>query len=446
MAWLKTAELIEVVVNNPGKSKSGTCALCETLDGQPVSEVGRGPFHPNCFVADMEVFTDAGWKLWPDVSGQELFLSVDLDTGNAEWVKAKKLISVDYHGPVHRFKSHNVDFAVSPNHTHVVKFNVMRTKSGKLKGRKNAGKWVFEANSTLPKRAYSFLATIPNWQGKNPEKIQVAGEEFKTIDFCRFMAMFLSEGCICRPKNAPLPQIAIAQQKYKKEFSEVLKKIFPKIWIGKTTIYVPHVREPFACWLENFGYSWEKSIPKEIKDLSKEYISEFLYYYALGDGTIRKNIPLPGAKTASYSTYYFSSSIKMAEDLGELILKIGKRPAFCLQPAKWVQHKNGLYLTKHPCWKVTQGSYGVHSKQNIDEEILHYNGKIYDVELEKFHTLIVRRHGQVLVSGNCKCSTRKVQKSLQPADVLDEEFEPDIPEDIDEPREDGGVIDLEGEE
>lgn len=48
MAWLKKAELVEVIVNNPGRTRSGTCELCETLEDQPVNEVGRPKFHKSC--------------------------------------------------------------------------------------------------------------------------------------------------------------------------------------------------------------------------------------------------------------------------------------------------------------------------------------------------------------------------------------------------------------
>lgn len=49
MAWLrKHADLVEVVVNNPTGTKTGTCALCDQMGGQPTSEVGQPPFHPHC--------------------------------------------------------------------------------------------------------------------------------------------------------------------------------------------------------------------------------------------------------------------------------------------------------------------------------------------------------------------------------------------------------------
>jgi hypothetical protein len=49
MSWLrKTAQLVEVIVTNPGATRSGTCALCESLEGEPVEETGPPPFHQNC--------------------------------------------------------------------------------------------------------------------------------------------------------------------------------------------------------------------------------------------------------------------------------------------------------------------------------------------------------------------------------------------------------------
>ena len=49
MAWLrKFAEMVEVNVTNPGDSVSGTCAFCDSIEGEPVDEVGTPPHHPHC--------------------------------------------------------------------------------------------------------------------------------------------------------------------------------------------------------------------------------------------------------------------------------------------------------------------------------------------------------------------------------------------------------------
>jgi len=46
-----------------------------------------GPIHPWCFSDDTEVLTDQGWKLFKDVTLQEKFLSLNLETQSSEWVE-----------------------------------------------------------------------------------------------------------------------------------------------------------------------------------------------------------------------------------------------------------------------------------------------------------------------------------------------------------------------
>lgn len=49
MAWMrKKAEVEEVITTNPGATVSGVCALCASMEGQPVSEAGSPPFHNHC--------------------------------------------------------------------------------------------------------------------------------------------------------------------------------------------------------------------------------------------------------------------------------------------------------------------------------------------------------------------------------------------------------------
>ena len=42
--------------------------------------------------------------------------------------------------------------------------------------------------------------------------------------------------------------------------------------------------------------------------------------------------------------------------------------------------------------------------KNIKKEIVKYSDYAYCVDIEKFHTLLTRRNGKVLWSGNCRCN------------------------------------------
>lgn len=360
-------------------------------------KITAGKAHPNCYTSDMSVLTNEGWKLWPEVKGSELFLSINLDTGDAEWVNAKKIIKEEYCGTIEHRYNLNADFTVTPNHSHVIR----TTKNNK---------WRLVEGKDLPNTS-SFLATIPNWTGSDQEKIIIAGESFNSLDFCKFLGIYISEGNTTISGNRA--EIKISQEKYYDEFVSVAEKLFTKLWKGKKAFYIPLSDRPeLAKWFHSLGKSWEKYIPTEIKSLNKDCLEAFLKYYALGDGSIRKNRMLPGQKKPTFSVMHFTSSHKLMSDLCEIIMKCGRRPSFSLQKAKLVKHRNGTYMTKHACWRINEGIKQAYSTSLKKEEIF-YEGTIHDVELEKNNTLVVSRNGKVVVSGNCRCEIVYIPKGFE---------------------------------
>jgi intein/homing endonuclease len=153
--------------------------------------------------------------------------------------------------------------------------------------------------------------------------------------------------------------------------------------------------------LSKFGKSFEKYIPQKIKNLNPEYIKIFLERYSMGDGSIRNNKWKEGNFRDEET--YFTSSKKMADDIGELILKAGYRPSFYLQKAKGVavKHKNGVYFSNHDIW-IIRKCYSQYAMVTYRKKI-NYNDNVYCLELEKNHIMLVRRNGKVVWSGNCMC-------------------------------------------
>ena len=79
-----------------------------------------GPVHPFCYDDKTEVLTDKGFKLFKDLDKTEEFLSVNLETGNAEWTRAVGWIDQEYEGlMIYRF-GEDLDLATTPNHNHVI--------------------------------------------------------------------------------------------------------------------------------------------------------------------------------------------------------------------------------------------------------------------------------------------------------------------------------------
>lgn len=365
---------------------------------RPEWKASLAPQHPRCYSYDTAVMTNEGWKEWPNVTGNELFLSVDPVTENAEWVKAKQLIKYQYNGKMEHFTNNNADFLVTPNHTHVVR--------RKLSGQKPVDRSIkLVDGERLPATSVSFIGAIPKWQGLNPELIVIGSCTFQTDLFVKFLAIFLSEGSFTYNKGRDRWEMRISQVKYKQEFDNIIKQLFPNPWIGKEATYIKIEDTDLIDYFKQFGKSWQKFIPESIKNLSTELLSVFLDYYILGDGTIAKNRPLKGGKKTTYSRKIFTSSSKMVSDISEIVLKVNKRPSISFQKARVCQHKNGPYLTKHPGWVISICESPNYSRNTMVKTLVDYDNMVYDVELEKFHTLITKRNGRVIVSGNCRCQT-----------------------------------------
>jgi hypothetical protein len=68
-----------------------------------------------CYDEQTEVLTSEGWKRWPDVTGQERFLTRSPD-GRLEYQRALHHISRPYDGPMIRLRMAHVDLLVTPDH------------------------------------------------------------------------------------------------------------------------------------------------------------------------------------------------------------------------------------------------------------------------------------------------------------------------------------------
>ena len=357
--------------------------------------VAGPPAHVNCYALDTEVLTNSGWQLFSKLSGNEKILSVDLSTQNAEWVGIKNKVS--YHvDDIVTYKSKNMSLAVSADHNQVVKFRE------KQKGRTDAGVWKIMHEHDLPNHDFNFLGTILDWKGKTNKEIIIGEHTFNTKLFAEFMGYFLSEGSFT-VHNKNSWQVMISQMK--PENYTVMEKccraLFSTVWSGKKGMSIPIKDVQLIEYFKQFGKSYEKFVPRWIKDSDKDTIKIFIDAYALGDGHIQKGVSWKGGNFSDH-TKVFTSSDRLASDLGELILKTGKSPYYTKSKGGLQTFKNGIYNCR-PVWRIAINNTITPGVNGAKKEIKPYNDFVYDVELEKNHTLFVRYNGHVLLSGNCGC-------------------------------------------
>lgn len=358
-----------------------------------------GQLHPHCYDKETEVLTNEGWKFFKDLTGEELCLTFDIETENVKWSPIINRVSYLYNGPMSLYEHSEFSLCVTPEHKQVWKKQMGH-------GKNRYEKTIICEDKYLDKKP-KFFKSIPNYIGEDQQEIEICGYKFNTYNFCAFLGYYLSEGNINYEYNKNTCEIKISQNK-DRYFDDILK--YSRLCFGQNisrtgeqAIYI-YINKELGKWFKDFGYSYEKYIPEEIKKLDKKYLQVFLEKYINGDGSRKKVDKI-------FHGYYFNciqeeiatSSYKMVADLSELVLKIGKAPKIDIQDNRGkiaIKKDGSKIITKHLIYKVRikDSIYSTCKKQIID-----YNDYVYCVEVQDNHTLFVKRNGNVTISGNCRC-------------------------------------------
>ena len=342
-----------------------------------------------CLSDDTEVLTKNGWKLFKDVSLDEEILTMNPETFELQYIKAVDKIDKPYKGPMIEFDGKDINFSVTPDHKMFVKTN---------KGFK-----FIEAKEINSKTIFKRSGV---WKGKRVEYFYIDKMKIKMDAWLEFMGWYLSEGSARKTKDKHYI-VTITQKK-----KENLKRI--ENCLSKLPFHYRKVKrqnnggfnyiisnKQLAEYLLQFGHSKDRFVPQYIKELSQSQIKIFLNAFRLGDGSTHKG-----------SVVYYTSSKKMADDLQELLLKIGKAgiiKKLTLKDRKIYDYKNGKKLSKP---RIIHGGGTIYAvgEQNktepgfnnrfTDIKIRNYDGRIYCLTLPKYHLLYVRRNGKTLWVGN----------------------------------------------
>ena len=351
-----------------------------------------------CFDKETEVLTDQGFKLFKDLDQTEKIASLNTETLYLEYVKpvgylkqkSKELIS---------FRNEWCNLKVTPNHQMLI-----HKEGGYHKDKKYPQRFGFRDADKCKKHDQFYR--VARWKGKSSEFIEIEGISIPTITYCKMMGYYLSEGNTLNItyENRNCWRTNITQHKDNNRilmFEDMLKLPF-KVKLNKTVITF---REKKICqYLKQFGYSYQKYIPQEIKDLSPEYIRVFLDAFLLGDGTLHSQIiddNVFGKKKFNTQKIHYTSSKKLVDDLSECILKVGKVPSAHISRKKG-SIAFGKYYSNHDAYAIHEGTRKHAKLVTMDIIKEDYNDYVYCVELPKNNTLYVRREGQCVWSGNCK--------------------------------------------
>jgi len=368
--------------------------MCDNLAGKYPKEFNFTKWHVNCYDDQTEVYTKSGWRYFKDVEIGEMILSLNTETKNLEYVKCIETHANNYIGNMVHFKNAFFDMVVTPGHPmfvispHSKKFISHRRADEMTKGK---GHFYRSSEYSAP-----------------DQRNMVIGNHIIGFDlFCQFMGYYLTDGAVIQSRTAwGIAAMKGNDELNRAEIKECLDKIGVKYTIRNDGFH-SHDND-FYYYLSQFGKSPDKFVPEEIMNSSPRQIEIFLNAFISCDGSIRKPNPFVGNRGGSFipkrpDRWMFTSSKIMAGQLGELLLKIGKRPSFSIDKTKGKRQEfnNGVYTINNDLIKIHE----CHSKTTTvyDKELIPYDGMVYDLTLEKNNTLYVRRNGKCTWGSNCIC-------------------------------------------
>ncbi len=368
-----------------------------------------------CYDKETRVYTNEGFKYFKDLNGNEKFLSYSLEKDTFEWQTSTEYFEYEVDKPLYRVKNRYIDLLVTDNHNMVVSgmndknFRIEKACDvyGKSRRYKLSGNWNGKDPDyfTLPECGYSDKRNRITPETNIPFNLWI-----------KFMALFLSEGHTTYDKNNGDYKIIISQNYNGKAYKEIKSCLddipFHYRYDESTRGFVIHSKQLYT-YLKQFGKSYDKYIPESIKNASKQSLELFIKYYELGDGAGGRQL--------------YTSSIKMRDDLVEIIMKTNRAASFHISTNSGDKHYSkdrGWIEAKYDGWCIginTHHTTPLISKDNytkwhkrryekslgksIIEDWVPYKGKVYCVTVPN-HTLVVERHGKIVICGNSQAGQR----------------------------------------
>lgn len=353
-------------------------------------ELGPSTGEMGCYDDQTEVLTKKGWKLFKDIKKDDEIITLN-KRGFIEYQYPTDIISLDTHKKILLIKNQTLDIAVTLNHNmygiEANKYRNGKMDFGFVRAKDLPGQFV------IPRTAgwnghYKKSFRIPSVKISHYEGRSIKHKDSDNIildmnDWIKFLGFYIAEGSCSKGYRISLSCI-----KNKKDVKKMLSRLPFKLKETKTEFII--YNKQLWNYLVNLGKAPEKYIPEFVKSLSQKQIKYFLDWYGKGDANINNG----------FRIFYTSSKI-LADDIQELLLKIGRLGIIKKRTRKgkiWI--KDHWTKINHPQYEVLERiKKSVSWIDKRDMEIVDYNKKVYCVTVPN-HTLYVRKNGKPYFCGN----------------------------------------------
>lgn len=353
----------------------------------------------SCHDDQTEVLTRFGWKFFKDITYEDLLASVNPKDGNLIWEKPTNIIKEKYVGKMVKVKHESMDYVVTPNHDMIVKKHDVKT--GKLseeyfKIKAMSLPWWAGYRTEFHQKNNNTSGKVTLTEELVSNGNTLCHQEIDLSDWVEFLGIYLAEGTMCNILHHYRIQIAGV----KKRERDYIEALLGRMGVNASSYKDRYVIHNKRLWmkLNDLGLyrvkSYNKYIPDFIFDLDETLIEKFLYGFAMGDGHFSKE----------GGVVYATSSPKMAEQLQILMLISGKNARMYITDniGKECKLKDGRsIIAKHLTHIIRQWKGVKSSSGTRNYSLIPYDGIVYCAEVPTYHTLITKRNGQILMSGNC---------------------------------------------
>jgi hypothetical protein len=345
-----------------------------------------------CVTEDTECLTQDGWIRWSDYNYEDPIATVNPVTHVMEYQKPTKAHVYEYKGEMIYSTNKRVDFGVTPGHR-------MYVRRWNERKRTLSDYYEFVAAKNLG--WYCGLMHAPNGHiGLDLERVSVPDDrEYDGDDFFAMLSLVVSDGYAGGSESTRrLVSFCCFDPKRRDRVAELAKRVGfteqssrPGVWNKSSIGLANWIRQ--NCYKKGDISAIGKCLPPILREISQRQINHFLSFY--GDKSHTREI----------CPQYTTASKQLADDLQELHLRIGKRSAIGYRGERTSTIKSGVncgkQITGSGEYTVTVSSTNqlqLTRKNNLTTD--RYNGLVYCATVPN-GTLITRRNGSVLISGNC---------------------------------------------
>lgn len=341
-----------------------------------------------CHDEETEVLTENGWKHYHEVVDGEKICTFNKETGKLEYQVPQAKQIYPYDGEMVHISGRHLDTCVTPNHMMLASPRAWDNEEERY----THGPWTkIRADEVVENTR--FLDTC-DWDGEDQDLISTNLGHLTLDQYLELAGYYLSEGGV-KSWRGSADGIHLTQHPsspYHDRMFEVLAlagKCSHSICTNNCHQATVNSRSLASEMIACFGhYSENKFIPHWIKQLPKQKLRILLRAMMAGDGSERFS------DNGNPRWRYRTCSKALADDVQEILLKLGVFASISLEPSENPNHSD-MYSVN---WCLgNTGGYVTVKDRNIKR--VKYTGEVWCFTVPNGF-FVTRRNGKVAIHGN----------------------------------------------